>query len=79
MDQIGPQKSAQIITSYLSCFGCVHYRKSLIMSGRDPVYEHSCLAMPEPFNVDGNLVYGDRTPPYCPVLKQRSEHVQPSE
>lgn len=72
MDQIGPKRTDHIIQSYLSCFGCVHYKKSLVVSGRNPVYDHTCMALPEPMNFDGNLPNEDHTPKFCPILVKRN-------
>lgn len=64
-----------VVDEYTTCQGCKFHEHKLFISGRNPVYDHTCN---HPELIGDNLIehdlYGKKiiTPEWCPFLKPQS-------
>lgn len=66
------------IPGYSSCSACKYYLTRLAVSGRNPMYSHSCEHPEYKFpsgGVFGNLPNEDHTPQWCPFMKTTEPHL----
>lgn len=70
VEQEGPKEVIVPEQRYMSCCGCVYYKRQMMKSGMNPVYESRCMHM-------DRGAYGKKlsdwmgrmeTPPDCPVI-----------
>ena len=60
-------------SKYKSCSDCPHLERHLVQSGRNPKYSHHCqhpdTEQPRFSLIFGNIGESDRTPDWCPFVK----------
>ena len=64
----GPRK---VKIEYNSCFGCIHHDYRMIHSGMHPLYSNNCNhpKSEKAFSYMGNIGEEDKTPDWCPIVK----------
>lgn len=69
----GPTTETIPSETYKSCGHCKFYDYHLVVSGRNPIYRSNCQHHDSPIGgaMFGNLPNGDKTPDWCPFIKQR--------
>ena len=73
----GPEEITIPVKIFNSCFGCVRFKRSLIRSGQNPIYENTCTHPEAPRRFFGenaiseNLNGYPKTPDWCPFLNEK--------
>ena len=73
MTKVGPTLYRLPRLDQYECDGCVHYKRTIVRTGRQPVYSAECLHRDVRDRLDmPRIIPGDGpTPVWCPVHQNR--------